>query len=184
VEEKKTRKPRTVKGRNTITAPDGTSEVTAVDQVTTKAPPPVVENTPTPPPAPEAPKPTGYVFASDAKKGETVEIRQVNAGPEPEKVEQLMLFIDCIPEGYTVKRLETFAQELAQHIADKAQVADIRIQEQGPLSHGKWKGVLAAMARANKPKGTYVVSTGSGEITSTVLEALLPFADFRVRGLR
>jgi hypothetical protein len=83
------------------------------------------------------------------------------------------LYLDCVPDGVAVQRLDTYAEGLAEAICREAHAADLRCApKDSALSYGGWKGMLAATAKAQlPPPGAYVVSS-SNEIAFCVFEAI------------
>lgn len=95
------------------------------------------------------------------------------------------LLLDASIDNQAVKRLETYAAEIAQAIAENEGVVDIRsAPEKSALSFGKWKGFFIAAVKENPPApGTYAVSSSS-ELGMVAFETLLPQAHLVVRGSR
>lgn len=95
------------------------------------------------------------------------------------------LYLDCVPDGVAVARLETYAEPIRREIEHNAHAAELRCAPaDSALSFGKWKGALAAAVRAAPPaSGSYVADT-RGEIAAVVAEALAPMARRVVRGAR
>lgn len=96
----------------------------------------------------------------------------------------LLLYLDSIEDGVVAERLEPYAGRLARQLEAEYSAADLRCApEQSPLSFGKWKGALAALARANPPAGAYLCSS-TDEVAYEVFKALAPSAARVVRGVR
>lgn len=88
-------------------------------------------------------------------------------------IRRVDLYLDALENGVAFKRLENYADELARSLADQYKAADVRCAPEGsPLSFGKWKGALAAVARAQPPEpGAYLCSSSS-EVGLVVFQAL------------
>jgi hypothetical protein len=135
---------------------------------------------------PDAPTPTPPTLAAvEVTKLESVEPVKKTRKVKDAQLTQagLTLYLDCHEDGVATKRLEAYAQTLADELARAAGAADIRCApEKSELSFGKWKGALAAVARATPPEpGAYAVNM-SNEIVAVVAEALAPTAARVVRG--
>lgn len=107
-----------------------------------------------------------------------VEIEKVEVTEKPEATEEttsetkLQIFVDCIP-NQRYEALHPYIDSMCNLLANKFGVPDIRLQEQGILSHGKWKAALNAMVRNEPPPaGTYYLSTKGDEISQEVAIAL------------
>jgi hypothetical protein len=98
------------------------------------------------------------------------------------------LYIDCAVSGaQQVLSLDAHVDNLVRQIEQHYQVVDIRsVQGEHPLSFGKWKGVLAALARETvPPAGAYALThVAESELKQIVIEALRPFCRTFVRSLR
>lgn len=126
---------------------------------------------PTPPKA-EAPaaEPAKKRKAKSEKAIESVIEEHANALA---RLHDVTLYLNCAEDGVATKRLETYAHELAATLAKEAGASDIRCASGEVLGFGKWRGVLAAMAKAAPPEpGAYACS--GDEIAMVVFEALAP----------
>ncbi len=93
------------------------------------------------------------------------------------------LYLDALEDGIAAQRLEVYAEELCQALCDQYKAADVRCAPE-PLSFGKWRGALAALAAAQlPPPGAYVCSSNN-EVTMVVFEALRSKARRVVRGVK
>lgn len=94
------------------------------------------------------------------------------------------LYVDAVPTflepdaGYSSITLEEYTARLHDKVCAKHKVGDIRL-----IEYGKGRGYLAAAVRENLPTADVVIGR-SGDLTSTVAEALIPFARRVVRGVR
>jgi hypothetical protein len=91
----------------------------------------------------------------------------------------LHLYVDCLPvKGVsTATRLEDEIARRAAYIAQQNNVLDIRL-----IDYAKGKALLAAHFREEPLSG--VVVAQSGDLSSVVIETLIPMASVVVRGVR
>ena len=92
----------------------------------------------------------------------------------------LHLFVDCIPVKpiHTWKLLEDVVDPLMRNISEDAGVADWRL-----LSYSESNGRMAAVLRANVPKGIVVVNS-MAPAAKLALEAWIPWASTVIRALK
>jgi hypothetical protein len=119
-------------------------------------------------------------------RGQAVE-DAASAQEVPEGV-PFALYVNCVPstphknlDGY-VSTLARLLQERLSAESQKAglpQVFDIRVADGTSAAFGKWKGMLAALAREYPPQGPCVIY--SGELADPVIESLAPIAAVTVR---
>lgn len=104
--------------------------------------------------------------------------------PKPSVELALILLVDAVADQ-GVKRLETYAAEIAQSLAEAEGCVDIRsAPEKSAYSFGKWKGFFVAAVKENPPaEGVYAVSSSS-ELGMAAFETLLPRASLVIRGVR
>lgn len=96
------------------------------------------------------------------------------------------LYAGAVEDGIAYKRLETYAQALADRLAASFNVPDVRAAVgESPVSFGKWKGLLAALAKTEPPApGAYLVDPSS-DFGMVVFEALATMGLGRVvRGIK
>jgi hypothetical protein len=105
--------------------------------------------------------------------------------PRGEVATFLTFLLDASADNQAVRRLETYASEIAQALAESEGVVDIRsAPEKSGLSFGKWKGFFVAAVKENPPPpGMYAVSSSS-ELGMVAFEALLSRASLVIRGSR
>jgi hypothetical protein len=140
--------------------------------------------TPTPPPpahaAPTATiKPVANIIVVNSEENKPEERQEESLG-------SLHLYLDCTVDGAALPRLEKYADELATALCAEYKAMDVRCAPEGSvLAFGKWKGAIAACAKANPPEpGAYAVSSTS-EIAMVVFEALATLGrGLVVRGAR
>ena len=150
--------------------------------ITQKAPPSdVVEQPPLPPPpaaAPPAVRVDEQLAAepeAPKKRGRPRKIVEPTPTPSPltPSPPGLRIYYACVPNGqYTP--LDQYVNSTVAEICEEHKVFDIRCatDKDSPLAYGGWRGVLAAMVRAEPPAdGSYVAFKGS-ELTDVVVEAL------------
>jgi CRISPR/Cas system-associated exonuclease Cas4 (RecB family) len=94
--------------------------------------------------------------------------------------EELHLFIDCLPvkPHHTWTLLEDVVDPLMRNISEDAGVADWRL-----LSYSESNGRMAAVLRANVPKGIVVVNS-MAPAAKLALEAWIPWAATVIRALK
>lgn len=95
------------------------------------------------------------------------------------------LYLDCVPDGVTTKRLDDYVAGLCREVEKVMGVTDVRVAgKDSPLAYGGWRGWLASVARESPPPaGAYAVSSSS-ELALVVFEALAPSASRVVRGAK
>ncbi len=145
----------------------------------------------TPPDAPEPTpvKPAELVYNGaklaelEAPKLETVEPVKKrgrppkSAEPVAEPAAGLTLYLDCIEDGVAAQRLDGYVQGLADELARAAGAADIRCAgNDTALGFGRYKGALAATARAAPPPSGAYLASSTNELVAIVVEALRPTA--------
>lgn len=140
------------------------------------------------PPAAEA-KAEALAPVEPKKRGrpaKSSEAKQEAANTPKEAKKGFELYVNCIPDGEKYDLLDDYVRELTQAIEQKFNVVDIRFTENSdhPLAFARWKGYLANLARQALPEGPQVAFTEGNELTQVVVEAILPHATKRVRGVR
>lgn len=157
-------------------APEPTKTATLVFNGTTSAPP-AEETKPEPT---KKPRKKAEKAAADVLEAHAGAFERLADGPAG-----IVLYLNAIEDGVSFKRLETYAYALADELAKAEGAADVRCApEKSSLAFGKWKGALAAVAKASPPPpGAYLASM-SDEIVAVVAEALTPSAARVVRGIR
>ncbi len=124
----------------------------------------------TPPPAPEPAPVAKPKWTTKKKEPEPMPIANKDSN-----IQSFILLIDVALTGSEGQDLSGYVAAIYKEICDKFQVEDVRLGDsQGPLGFGKWKGIAAAMARANLPKGLCYLR--SGELADPIIEAIRPFA--------
>ncbi len=89
----------------------------------------------------------------------------------------ITLYLDCIEDGVAAQRLDGYVQGLADELAKMAGAADIRCAPgDSALGFGKYKGALAATARAAPPPSGAYLASSANELVAIVVEALRPTA--------
>jgi hypothetical protein len=103
----------------------------------------------------------------------------------PASAPEVVILADAFTVG--AQSLDAVVAEYAAKIATQAGAPDIRASEHEALKFGKWKGVLAAMARegvAALAPGWYTIDT-RGDFGAVVVEAVAGLGNVRiVRGTR
>ncbi len=131
-------------------------------------------------PPPKAEPPKEQAPKAEAPKEQSPKVEP----PKEQAVDQALdLYLDCGEDGVHASRLETYAEQLCRALEAEYKAADVRCApESSPLAFGKWKGALAALARAQPPApGAYTCSKGD-EVGYVVFLALVPLARRVVRG--
>ncbi len=157
-----------------VTPPDMPQHAAAAPNVVST--PPATQTTPTPAatgttPAPaqtDAPTAAGKKKRGKGKKGEnTIDLD-----------ESLILLVNS--SSTEARDLSPFVLDLAQKVAAKHGLADVRLAPQEhALAFGRWKAIIAGAALAECPTG--ICAIRSGELSDPVIEALSGVADFVVR---
>jgi hypothetical protein len=94
------------------------------------------------------------------------------------------LYINSLPLSGDFTYLDDYCNDLCDRLAKKEGVIDVRCAEAGILSHGKWQGVISALAKAVNPEpGVYVVFTDSN-VKTEIAAALAPLARGGARSVR
>lgn len=110
------------------------------------------------------------------RKKRTPKVKPDGAAQVGASSDEMILYVDCLPtSGY--ERLQPRVDAWLAALVDyyKVDPPDIRCATKDPLGMGKWKGVVAAMAReqATKlPQGAHTLITTDSEINKIVAEAL------------
>lgn len=90
----------------------------------------------------------------------------------------LRLFINCYPSSPS-QDLTQYVNELNIEASNQEKIPDVRLSESRVLGFGKWKGVLAQLAKSRPPVGDCFISTS--DLNDPVIEALIPLAALVVR---
>lgn len=132
--------------------------------------------------SPTAPAPTGDPPATVATDA-ALSLKPWDG--KPLQLAGIVLYLDALEDGVAPQRLEAYAEKLAVALAERFDVADVRsAPKDSPLAYGGYKGLLAAVAKAEPPApGAYTVSSSS-ELGLIVFEALASKAARVVRGIR
>jgi hypothetical protein len=144
---------------------------------------------PAPEKAPEPAKsepPTAQQVVEEPAAALDETFRQLAPAKPVESKAVQALYLDCVPDAIPTKRLETYAAEKAQKLADVFNEGrDIRTAtgEKNILAFGKYKGVLAALVKAEPPPLGYYVVSSSSEFGMIAFEVLATDA-LVVRGVR
>ena len=98
------------------------------------------------------------------------------------------LYVDAIPVKGSASDLAPFIEAACRLLCEKFGAADIRCApKDSPLAFAQWKGALAAVVRDRAKelygKGWFLL-VGSSELRQVAVEALEPFADLVVKGVR
>ena len=97
---------------------------------------------------------------------------------ESRKRKDLRLFINCYPSSPS-QDLTSYVNGLNIEASKQEKIPDVRLSESKTLGFGKWKGVLAQLAKAAPPTGDCYIS--SSDLNDPVIEALIPLAALVVR---
>lgn len=142
------------------------------------------------PKAPETAPAVGYVgpdgtgMATDAAPASFATSR-----PAPTVLE---LYVDCAVDGLDVESLVPYVDDLCEKLCKQFHAMDVRCApnqlpdgSDSPLGFGRWKGALAAAARAFPPSpGAYSLPLEGSEPRQVVAEALRGKCAVYVRGVR
>lgn len=153
--------------------------------------PPSASSPPAPPAPPTPPAPPSVSVASDGIEtiasitpapnvsSETIAAALMN-------VAGIVLYVDVVfQRGAQPKSLDDWAHDIVSTLERHHNLTDLRLASNTTdLGYGKWKGALAAMARANvPPPGEYVLcGVSSSEIREAIVEGLAPLCARVVRG--
>lgn len=98
----------------------------------------------------------------------------------------LELFVDAVPQNVDFESLDPYVDELCKVLCEQYDAADVRCAPQeGPLGFGKWKGAVAALAKAKPPApGRYFIDIRGREVAEVVADALRGSCSLYVRGVR
>lgn len=129
--------------------------------------------------APESPVASPKTKRGRPRKAET----HPPTGPNTDQSDTLEIFVDCVP-SVPFEDLGAYVDDLCARLCKQEKAADVRCApEQSALSFAKWRGALAAVAKAEPPpSGTYVIFT-SDERAAVVAEALRGQCGLFVRGV-
>lgn len=117
-----------------------------------------------PAPAPVAVEPPTPVAAEPAQIDNPTEMTQTSPG-------QFHIYIGCRP-SCPYESLDPIIDAMCDDLAKTVGVTDVRLDEKGPLSFGKWRAVISAAIRENEiPPGHYVLDM-VGDIADVATDAL------------
>lgn len=177
-------------------APTPAGNVVRLTDAAESVRPPDTASAPPPPPAPEAPaaeaKPKrtrkaaapAATAAPGAPVAPTAPVAPATPAAPPATTEVaqgapgLRIYYNCVPNK-PYRDLSVYVAELAKAIAASASTEDVRIQDAGPLSYGKWVGYMAEAARQQPPTGDCVI--WKSDLADPVFNALAPLAELVVR---
>lgn len=135
--------------------------------------------------APDDPAPKPKRGRPPGKKGEGA-TQTGPAAPGSEATDRLVVFVDAIPSR-DYASLEPWLRELRATLCrnEGPKCVDPRlVADSSGLAFGKWRGAMAALARAQPPAPDVYVVVRPDELMSAALEGLREIADLFVVGVR